>query len=60
MSAAPDALARENAYLRQRNAQLQDDVTALSAEAERLRQIVDRLHGRVAQRQANPLSGGQS
>ena len=60
MSAAPDTLARENAYLRQRNAQLQDDVTSLSAEAERLRQIVDRLHGRVARRQANPLSGGQS
>lgn len=60
MSAAPDTLARENAYLRQRNAQLQDDITALSAEAERLRQIVDRLHGRAAMRQPNPLSGGQS
>ena len=60
MSADPDILARENAYLRQRNAQLQDDVTTISAEAERLRQIVERLHGRTAARQPNPLSGGQS
>ena len=52
-------LARENAYLRQRNAQLQDDVVAISAEAARLRQIVDRLHGRAAWRAPNPLIGGQ-
>jgi nitrogen-specific signal transduction histidine kinase len=52
-------LVRENAYLLQRNAQLQEDVTALAAEAERLRQIVERLHGRAAARPANPLSGGQ-
>jgi hypothetical protein len=52
-------LARENAYLRQRVAQLQDDVTAITAEAERLRQIVERLHGRTALRPPNPLSGGQ-
>lgn len=57
---APETLARENAYLRQRNAQLQDDLTALSAEAERLKQIVDRLHGRTTARPPNPLSGGQS
>ena len=55
---APD-LARENAYLKQRNAQLQGDLIALQSEAERLRQIVDRLHGRVAARQPNPLGGGQ-
>jgi hypothetical protein len=54
-----DAMARENAYLRQRVAQLQDDVTSISAEAERLRQMVERLHGRTALRAANPLSGGQ-
>jgi hypothetical protein len=54
-----DSLSRENAYLRQRVAQLQDDVTAITAEAERLRQIVERLHGRTAQRPSNPLSGGQ-
>jgi hypothetical protein len=54
----PD-LGRENAYLRQRNAQLEEDVLALAAEAERLRQIVERLHGRTAARPPNPLSGGQ-
>lgn len=60
MSAPPiPDLARENAYLRKRNAQLQEDVLALSAEAERLRQIVERLHGRIGTRPPNPLSGGQ-
>lgn len=54
-----ERLTRENAYLLQRNAQLQSDVTALTAEAERLRQIVERLHGRTAARPANPLSSGQ-
>lgn len=44
------AMARENAYLKQRNAQLQDDVAALGAEGERLRQIVERLHGRTTTR----------
>ncbi|HKR87956.1 MAG TPA: hypothetical protein VJS38_07245 [Phenylobacterium sp.] len=55
----PDNLARENAYLRLRNGQLQDDVTALKAEVERLRQIVERLHGRTPLKPPNPLSGGQ-
>ena len=41
-----EEMARQNAYLKLRNEQLQGDVTALSAEAERLRQIVERLHGR--------------
>ncbi|MBW8812999.1 MAG: hypothetical protein JF588_06195 [Caulobacterales bacterium] len=61
MSAAqPDiSLTRENAYLRQRVAQLQEDITAITAEAERLRQIVERLHGRTAHRAPDPLSGGQ-
>lgn len=61
MTPAPpgEALARENLYLRQRVAQLQDDVTAITAEAERLRQIVERLHGRTPVRPPNPLSGGQ-
>lgn len=54
-----DRLRRENAYLLQRNAQLQDDLTAITAEAERLRQVVERLHGRTASRLPNPLSGGQ-
>lgn len=52
-------LVRQNAYLRQRNAQLQEDVTALAAEAERLRQMLDRLHGRRPAAAPNPLSGGQ-
>jgi hypothetical protein len=43
-----EALTRENAYLRQRNAQLQGDVAALGAQAERLRQIVERLYGRTS------------
>jgi hypothetical protein len=51
--------ARENAYLRQRVAQLQDDVTAITAEAVRLGQILERLHGRTAQHAPNPLGGGQ-
>ena len=61
-AAALDAVTRENTYLRQRNAQLQDEVVDLSAELERLRQVVERLHGRTAARAAgapNPLSGGQ-
>ena len=54
------ALTRENDYLKHRNAQLQDDVTALGAETERLRQIVERLHGRTpTASRPNPLSGGQ-
>lgn len=43
-----EELTRENAYLKLRNAQLQGDVTALSAETARLQQIVERLHGRPA------------
>ncbi len=54
-----ETLARENAYLRLRNAQLQDDVGALSAEVDRLRQIAERLHGRTTARAPNPLGGGQ-
>jgi cell division septum initiation protein DivIVA len=54
-----DQLLRENRYLLDRNAQLQADVTALTAESERLRQMVERMHGRVALRAPNALSGGQ-
>jgi hypothetical protein len=54
----PD-LGRENAYLKLRNAQLQEDVHALAAEAERLRQIVERLYGRTPTRPPNPFGGGQ-
>jgi hypothetical protein len=54
-----ERLTRENAYLRQRNAQLQQDMIAVTAEAQRLQQMVDRLHGRTAHIPANPLGGGQ-
>lgn len=54
-----ERLARDNAYLLQRNAQLQDDLTALTAETGRLRQVVERLHGRTPGATPNPLSGGQ-
>lgn len=58
-STSREDLARENAYLRQRNEQLQGDVAALSAEVERLTQIAERLHGRMTARAPNPLGGGQ-
>lgn len=51
-----ERLVRENAYLRQRNAQLQEDLAALGAEAERLRQILERLHGRAGSRVPGSLS----
>ncbi|MBN9318143.1 MAG: hypothetical protein BGN86_05425 [Caulobacterales bacterium 68-7] len=62
MTADPthDALVRDNIYLRQRNAQLQDDVNALLAETARLRQTLERMHGRRAPSMPNPLRGGQS
>jgi cell division protein FtsB len=44
------ALERENAYLKQRVTQLQDDVTNLSAEGNRLRQRLEL----VAERRAVP------
>ena len=53
-------LRRENAYLKSRCAQLQDDVSALDAELIRLR---SRLEHATVQRARpiapNPLSGGQ-
>lgn len=52
-------LIRENEYLRQRNTQLQADLVAVNAEAERLRQILERLHGRAGSAAPNPLRGGQ-
>ncbi|HEX2559428.1 hypothetical protein [Phenylobacterium sp.] len=54
-----DAMRRENAYLRERVAQLQSDLTDLSAENTRLRQERERLHGRSAMTAPNPLAGGQ-
>jgi prefoldin subunit 5 len=57
--ASPEELRRENLYLRQRVAQLQADVTDLSAEAGRLREAMERLQGRRAARAPNPLGERQ-
>lgn len=54
-----DPVARENAYLRLRNQQLQDEITSLSADNERMRQIVERLHGRTPVQPSRPQGGGQ-
>jgi outer membrane murein-binding lipoprotein Lpp len=56
---ADDAVARENAYLKARVAQLTSDVADLSAEVGRLRQERERLHGRREARAPNPLGSGQ-
>jgi hypothetical protein len=56
---AIDKLRRDNAYLLARNAQLQDDVIALTAEAQRLAQIVERTHARRSATAPNPLGSGQ-
>ncbi len=52
-----ERLTRENAYLRQRNAQLQEDLTAVSAEAERLRQAAERLLGSNILHSPDSLNG---
>lgn len=54
-----EALRRENRYLKTRNAELQSDVASLAGQAQRLREELERLHGRVAMRAPDPLSGGQ-
>ena len=55
-----NALEHENQYLKLRVAQLQEDVTDLSAEVVRLRQRLDHLNvKRNAGPSPNPLSGGQ-
>jgi hypothetical protein len=54
-----EAVRRENLYLHQRNAQLQSDVTSLSAETHRLRQEPERIHRRGALKPGNLLSAGQ-
>jgi len=54
---SPEALLRENDYLKLRNAQLQGDVSALSAENLRLGQIVERLHGGAHARKASAPGG---
>jgi prefoldin subunit 5 len=53
-----DVLRRENQYLKQRNAQLQADLTDVSAEAARLHQALEHTHARrAANRPPNPLGG---
>ncbi len=60
MSQAATDLARQNDYLKARNAQLQNDVTELGAENTRLREELERVMGRrVARAAPNPMSGGQ-
>ncbi|MDB5469947.1 MAG: hypothetical protein JWR84_1507 [Caulobacter sp.] len=59
MSEEPTRLQRENAYLKSRVAQLEDDVTDLGAEVTRLRQVLDTTMARRAANRPNPLSGGQ-
>lgn len=54
-----ETLRRENRYLKDRNAQIQADLTDLGAEAQRLREELERLHGRPSLHRSNPLSGGQ-
>lgn len=53
-------LHRENAYLKARCAQLQDDVVSLSSELDRLRsRFEDALGRRRSASIPNPLGGGQ-
>lgn len=52
-------LRRQNDYLKLRNSQLQDDVTALTAEAGRLREALERVTGRRDARPPSPVGGGQ-
>ena len=59
MSEELGRLQRENSYLKARVAQMEDDVTDLSAEAQRLRQVLDTTLARRAANRPNPLSGGQ-
>ncbi len=51
------AMRRENAYLKTRNAQLQGDVTSLSGQVLRMQQELERLTGRHVGRAPDPLAG---
>ena len=59
MTPEEQALKRENSYLKLRLAQLEDDVTNLCAEGERLRQRLEGIGLRRAPVAPNPLAGGQ-
>jgi predicted nucleic acid-binding Zn-ribbon protein len=50
---------RENAYLKLRVAQLESDLTDVSAENGRLREDRERTHNRRIANPPNPLGGGQ-
>jgi hypothetical protein len=54
-----EELLRENAYLKQRLAQVESDLSDISAENHRLLEERERLHGRRAARAPNPLGSGQ-
>ena len=53
------AMQRENAYLKARVAQLENDVVDLTAENLRLTEERERTHARRAARPPSPLGGGQ-
>lgn len=59
MSMETPDLARENAYLKLRVAQLEGDVQDLTAENHRLREERERLYARRAAQAPNPLGSGQ-
>ena len=54
-----ERLQRENAYLKTRCAQLQDDVTDLSSQVTRLQEELERRSARRASAAPNPIAGGQ-
>ena len=54
-----EALRRENSYLKQRLARMQEDVGDLNAEVERLRQKLEHIGARQGSARPDPLSGGQ-
>jgi hypothetical protein len=54
-----EALLRENAYLKQRVAQLHGDVTDLGAENMSIRQELERVTAPRRTPAPNPLAGGQ-
>jgi cell division protein FtsB len=56
---SPTDLQRENAYLKARIAQLEGDVTDLTAENLRLAEERERLHARRAAHAPSPLGAGQ-
>ncbi|MDB5451433.1 MAG: hypothetical protein JWO33_11 [Caulobacteraceae bacterium] len=57
--AAPRDLERENTYLRARVAQLQADLVDVGAEAQRLRQELERRYALRQSAAPNPLGQGQ-